>query len=172
MIPAILWKRRVAGAAAVLALLAAGCDSSGVGKTVPVVGKITVNGEPLTIDTAYVLFRPDRARGNNSPFEPAGAVDEEGNYTLSTKGKEGAPPGWYLVEVFASAPAAAGHPGKRTAASAAPVSIIDSKYNSVKTSGLAKEVVDHPGPGAYDLQLTKRERSRGTNAPALSRPRR
>lgn len=155
MIPVIFWSRRLARATAALALLLIGCDNSGVGKTVPVVGKVTLNGEPLTIETAFVLFRPDKAKGNTSAFEPGGSVDEEGNYTLYTNGKEGAPPGWYLVEVFASLPATGVSPGKRTAAGATPTSLIDSKYNSVKTSGLAKEVVEHPSPGAYDLQLTR-----------------
>jgi hypothetical protein len=146
---------RLAPATAALALLIIGCDNSGVGKTVPVVGKITVNGQPLSAENAYVLFRPDKAKGNSSPFEPSGTVDKEGNYTLSTNGKKGAPPGAYLIEVFASSPPASNNRGKRTAASAAPLSLINTKYNSVKTSGLAKEVVENPSPGAYDLELTK-----------------
>jgi hypothetical protein len=145
-----------------MALLMIGCDSSGVGKTVPVVGKITVNGEPLTTGTGYVLFRPDKAKGNDSPFEPGGTMDKDGNYRLSTKTKDGAPPGWYRVEVFVSLPPAGVPQGKRTAANAAPVSLIDTKYNSVETSGLAVEVVNNASPGAYDLALTKSAQATGT----------
>jgi hypothetical protein len=145
-------------AMAALALLLIGCDNSGVGKTVSVVGKITVNGEPLTLETTTVVFRPDKAKGNASEFEPVGQVDEDGSYTLSTKGKGGAPPGWYQVEVFASEPRQGSYK-KRTGAPQA--SVIDAKYNSVKTSGLAIEVVDNPSPGAYDLALTKSDRPAG-----------
>lgn len=144
----------LAPATAALALLTIGCDNSGVGKTVPVVGKVTVNGQPLSAENAYVLFRPDKAKGNTSPFEPSGTIDKEGNYTLSTNGKKGAPPGAYLIEVFASSPPAS-NKGKRTAVSATPLSLINAKYNSVKTSGLAKEVVENPSPGAYELELSK-----------------
>jgi hypothetical protein len=172
MIRAFCSLRRAARVTAALALLTIGCDSSGVGRTVPVAGKVTVNSEPLTVETAFVLFRPDRARGNSSPFEPGGSIDELGNYTLYTKGKEGAPPGWYLVEVFASVPPATVSKGKRTSANAAPTSVIDTKYNSVKTSGLAREVVDNPSPGAYDLQLTRSEKARATTGPAQPKSRR
>jgi hypothetical protein len=162
-------KRYLVPGLAALALLMIGCaDKSGVGKTYRVVGKVTVNGEPLTIETASVLFRPDKARGNTSSFEPAGIVDEDGSYNLYTNGKEGAPPGPYLVEVFAVVPKAGGYRKQRPAASEAPISLIDAKYNSVKTSGLAMEVVENPSQGAYDLQLTKSEK--GKRAPAPSRP--
>jgi hypothetical protein len=154
-----LW--RPAAALAALALLMSGCDSSGVGKTFPVAGKITVNGEALTTGTGYVLFRPDKTKGNDSPFEANGNVDKDGNYRLSTKTKGGAPPGWYQIEVFVSLPPAGVPQGKRTAANAAPISLIDTKYNSVETSGLAVEVVDNPSPGAYDLALTKSAQATG-----------
>jgi hypothetical protein len=171
MIQGIFSSRRIARATVALALLVIGCsDKSGVGKTARVVGKITVNGEPLTLDTATVLFRPDKIKGNTSAFEPAGQVDEDGSYTLYTNGKEGAPPGWYLVEVYAILPRTGGYQKKRPAAGEGPVSLIDSKYSSVKTSGLAKEVVENPSPGAYDLELTNSTKGRGSTAPP--RPRR
>jgi len=50
-----------------------------------------------------VLFQPDASKGNHSPFEPAGTIDEEGTYTLLTKDKKGAPPGWYKIVVTALA---------------------------------------------------------------------
>ena len=46
-------------------------------------------------------FKPDRSKGNQTPFEPVGVVDEQGIYTVTTKGKDGAPPGWYKVLVSA-----------------------------------------------------------------------
>jgi hypothetical protein len=73
--------------------LASGCgDASGVGKTLPVTGKVTLDDSPLTAPSTIVLFKPDAAGGNASPFEPAGTVDGQGNYTLFTRGKKGGPP--------------------------------------------------------------------------------
>ncbi len=46
--------------ALVLACLAPGCgDSSGVGPTFPVSGKVTLDNEPVTAKTTIVLFIPD-----------------------------------------------------------------------------------------------------------------
>ena len=57
-------------------LAPSGCgDTSGVGRTVPVAGRITLNGAPLTATTTVVLFKPDPAKGNVSPWEPTGTVD-------------------------------------------------------------------------------------------------
>src|SRR6516164_7128366 len=84
--------------------LAAGCgDHSGVGKTYPVTGKVLFNNQPLVADNAVVLFKPDPGKGNTSPFEPSGTVDDDGNYSLLTNGKEGAPAGWYKIIVAATA---------------------------------------------------------------------
>src|SRR5262249_14047953 len=77
----------------------AGCgDGSGL-KVVPVAGKLTIDGQPLT--TGSISFRPDAARGNRSQHHPTGTIDEEGRYQLFTAGKKGAPLGWYKVMVFA-----------------------------------------------------------------------
>jgi hypothetical protein len=134
-----------------------GCsDGSGVGRTVPVAGKITLANEPLTAKNTIVLFKPDTSKGNTSPFEPAGTVDEAGNYTVQTKGKQGAPPGWYKVVVTARDEAPAEHP-KSGGPQHRPVarSLVPARYGQDKTSGLSLEVVENPAPGAYDLKLTK-----------------
>jgi hypothetical protein len=130
-----------------------GCaDSSGVGKTYPVVGKITFKNEPWTVESSVILLKPDRAKGNQTSFEPVGTVDEQGSYTINTKGKEGAPPGWYKVLVTASGnyeehPKAKNrHPGPR--------SILPAKYGQETTTDLAIEVVERPSPNAYDLKLS------------------
>jgi hypothetical protein len=131
-----------------LALAAAGCaDRSGVGNTVPVVGKITVEGQPVKAGT--VSFRPDKSKGNPTPHEPAGVIDEQGNYKLFTAKKEGAPPGWYRVAIMAGEPVSVGNISGQARWFANP------KYAGVDSSGLAVEVVEQPAPGAYDFQLTK-----------------
>ena len=149
--PALSWP-----ACALLgALLAAGCgDAPGVGKLFPVAGRITVNGEPLVAPTAMILFKPDAGRGNQSPFEPAGTPDAEGRYTLSTRGKPGAPPGWYKVIVTATTLEADAPQGKR-AGRPHPKSLAPAKYGQAHTTDLAVEVVESPAPGAYDLKLAR-----------------
>ena len=140
--------------ALLLGFSALGCgDDSGVGKTFPVAGKVTINNVPLTARSTIVLFKPDASKGNSSTFEPSGTVDGEGNYTLQTKGKRGAPPGWYKVVVTAreeSPPAHPKSPRHRPVAR----SLAPAKYGQANTSDLSIEVVENPPPGAYDLKLT------------------
>jgi hypothetical protein len=137
------------------ACLASGCgDDSGVGPTFPVTGKVTINNTPLTAKSTIILFKPDASRGNTSPFQPTGTVDEEGTYTLKTKSKAGAPPGWYMVVVTAHEDAPTEHPAnprhRPTARSA-----VHPRYGLETTSGLVIEVVENPEPGAYDLHLNR-----------------
>lgn len=133
-----------------------GCgDDAGVGKTFPVAGRITINQEPLTAKSTVVLFKPDASKGNTGAFEPVGTVDEQGDYTLQTKGKNGAPPGWYKVVVTAteSSPVHPNNPqgGHRPVAQ----SLVPAKYGQEQTSDLSIEVVENPAPGAYDLRLIR-----------------
>src|SRR5262245_15109358 len=98
-------------AALLLGIAVSGCgDDSGVGRTVSVTGKVTFNDTPFTAKTTILIFKPDKAKGNTSPFEPTGTVDASGNYKLTTKGKTGAPPGWYKVVITAREEAAPEHP--------------------------------------------------------------
>lgn len=135
-------------ASACFVLGPAGCgDPSGVGETVPVVGKVTVGDQPVKAGT--VSFRPDKSKGNTSAHEPYGEIDPEGNYKLFTGKKEGAPIGWYRVAVFAGEPVEVGNLSGQAKWYANP------KYASTDSSGLALEVHEKPVPGAYDLKLTK-----------------
>jgi hypothetical protein len=138
-----------------LVLIAAGCgDGSGVGVTYPVRGQITMDGAPWNAKTTTVLFKPDAAKGNMTTWEPAATVDKQGNYTLRTGGKKGAPPGWYRVIVTATgapAPPAKGVMHHRPL----PKSLLPAKYGQAKTTDLLVEVVEQPSPGAYDLKLTR-----------------
>jgi hypothetical protein len=131
---------------AVLGVLA-GCGGPATGDLVPVSGRVTVNGQPLTRGT--ISFRPDAARGNDSLQEPYGKIDAQGRYRLLTAGKPGAPRGWYKVLVVSAEAIDPNDPY------APRRSYIDPKYGQVETSGLAVEVVDKPADGAYDLALTK-----------------
>jgi hypothetical protein len=143
------------GCALFIALLAAGCgDALGVGTTYPVSGRIALNGEPLATATTMILFKPDASRGNLSPFDPAGTLDAEGHYTVSTKGKAGAPPGWYRVIVTATT-VEAGVPKGQRRARPHPKSLVPAKYGQAATTDLSVEVVESPAVGAYDLKLTR-----------------
>jgi hypothetical protein len=132
--------------------LALGCGDPSV-LNLPVAGRITVGGEPLTGGTATVEFRADKSRGNQTPHAPVGHVNADGTYTLMTSGKEGAPPGWYVVIV-----AAYERPKDDRRHNFTPARnyrlLVNRKYGDPKTSGLKIEVVRNPAPGHYDLKLT------------------
>jgi hypothetical protein len=141
---------------AFLALLCvSGCgDTTGIGRIYPVSGTITINGQPLIAQTTMILFKPDTSRGNLSRFDPAGTADGDGHYTLSTAGKAGAPAGWYKVVVTATTTEVNLPPGRRRD-HPRPKSLVAAKYGQATTTALAVEVVESPGPGAYDLKLSQ-----------------
>jgi hypothetical protein len=137
-----------------LICLASGCgEGDRVGKTFPVSGKITFMNEPLVAKNTIILLKADASRGNNSPFEPTGTVDETGTYTLRTDGKTGAPPGWYKVVVVARDDEPVAHPKAKQNHRPVSKSLVPAKYGQEKTTDLAIEVVENPGTGAYDLKL-------------------
>src|SRR5205823_1414977 len=84
-------------------LFVAGCGD-GIGTRYPVEARVLVDGEPLTGMTGKVIFVPDKDKGNKTPVNAGGDIDAEGRYKLSTKGKPGAPAGWYKVVVSAVPP--------------------------------------------------------------------
>jgi hypothetical protein len=139
-----------------LAALAAGCgDASGVGPTFRVAGKVILNNTPFTAKNTVILFKPDAARGNASRFEPSGTVDADGNYSLTTKGKNGAPAGWYKVVVTAREEAEPVHPKGPQRHRPVSKSLLPARYGQAQTTDLAVEVVESPAAGAYDLKLTR-----------------
>jgi hypothetical protein len=135
------------GAAGMVWLLS-GCGTGGRDKLIPVAGKVTLAGQPLT--TGNVTFRPDAANGNLTLHHPTGKIDATGNYQLYTSGKPGAPPGWYRVVIFAHESGEDGrgvHPGSR--------SLVPPKYNSEQTTDLVVQVVEGAAPDHYNLALVK-----------------
>jgi hypothetical protein len=141
-------------ALAVLVVLV-GCSKTTWPTVVPVSGRVLKGGEPVTHGT--VTFYPDRAKGNDSTFQPFGFLDGSGRYQLaspSTQGViEGAPPGWYRVSVSsAGAPRMNVEPVDPGAAKAHKTL---GKYEKPQTSGLAVQVVPDAPADAYDLDLGK-----------------
>jgi hypothetical protein len=137
-----------------LAPLALGCGDAGGLPLFPVAGRITVDGQPLCAEQATVVFKPDKGRGNLTDHEPVGRVDPNGNFTLATAGKQGAPPGWYKVVVAAfEAPRNDRRlPGKPARGYRL---LANRRYGDAETSGLKVEVVPNPVSGIYDLKLSK-----------------
>jgi hypothetical protein len=130
-------------ACAVFVVAATGCGKHGP-KLVPVGGRVMVGTKPVT--NGYVILYPDKARGNTSLEEPRGEIDPRGNYNILTGARAGAAPGWYRVAVTA----AAGYDPKNPYFTEW---LIPQKYIDPKTSKLTIEVVESPGPGAYDFKL-------------------
>jgi len=142
-----------------LFLSTTGCGSGF--KTVPVSGKLFVNGQPLTGADATVLFRPDASKGNTLEIDFAGNADDDGNYILyHGNGKKGVAPGWYKVAVVAIQPMVPKNAPDRKTKARMPgkpvrITLIDNKYSVPANSGIEIEVVEKPAPGAYDLNLTR-----------------
>jgi hypothetical protein len=135
-----------------LAVLAFGCGDSIDVPTVPVAGRIMVDGEPLARGTGTVVFRADKSKGNQTPYTPEGHVQADGTYSLVTSRKKGAPPGWYVVTVAAYERPKDDHRHNFTPATNYRL-LVNRKYGDAKTSGLKIEVVPQPAPGQYDLKL-------------------
>jgi hypothetical protein len=125
----------------------AGCGGSS--NLIPVVGKVTVDGQPLTTGTGLVSFRP--VKGSATSKQPAANIEEDGTYRLITDGKEGAPPGRYQVLVVDVEPL----DPKNHFPYGPRKTHVNPKYGDPKKSSLFLEVVPSPAPGAYDLKLTK-----------------
>jgi len=120
----------------------AGCGK-GSESLAPVVGKVTVDGKPLT--SGSVSFRPDKSKGNDSQHQPNGTIDAEGKFELFVPpARKGAPLGWYKVVVTALDDPWPGKPLK---------SFIDMKYSDETTTPISLEVVAKPEAGRYDLKL-------------------
>ena len=128
-----------------LALLGlAGCKGNSLPPLVPVKGKVTVDGQPLT--SGQVTYLPA------DPSEKAplsnGTIDSAGNYEIFTQGQSGAPKGKYKVTVSPSMVPAPG-------ATAPPKAPFHPKFMEFSKTTLLVEVVEGANPDAYWLKLTK-----------------
>jgi hypothetical protein len=139
-------------ALAMLTLAGCGGDPYEVGPTVPVAGRVLVNGQPLRLGPntfGRVWFHPDAARGNACPQVASGDIDGEGNYRLTMRGREGVPPGWYKVMVVATEQIDPNRPKRKRK------SFVNRRHGAVETSGLAVQVLEGATANAYDLRLSK-----------------
>jgi hypothetical protein len=121
-----------------------GCGGSSIA-VVPVQGKVTVDGQPVTSgQVSYVPTGQETPTGDIS----AGQIGSDGSYTIYTAGKAGAPPAKYKVTVTPSMVPVQG-------ATKMPSTPFNEKYTQAQKTPLAVEVTANPAPGAYDLKLTK-----------------
>ena len=137
-------------------MMLAGCGDSGP-KVVPVTGKVTLDGTPLTIGT--VTFYPDESKGNTVVGTSTGMIQSDGSYKLNYNGKDGAPVGWYKVTVNPiGMPSNMGNAGGMQAQDMSKLNQNAAKVNPKflkAETGLTIEVVASPAAGAYDLKVTK-----------------
>jgi hypothetical protein len=119
----------------VFLVVLAGCG--GGGHRVPVRGKVTLNGKPISGGT--VTFIPT---GETNEPPPEGKIDAEGNYSITTRGSEGAPLGTYRAII---------EPDDKTTAS-----LMAPEYSNLKKSPLTVEVTDNKPAGGYDLKAQSR----------------
>ncbi len=152
-----MFVRAIKPSALVLVLaLASGCGKSGP-ETVPVAGKVTVDGK--VVAGAAVMFLP------TAGGRPAtGVTDAEGAFRLETfKNFDGAVLGDHTVTV--SLPETGGGPGTKTAEgiaisgtsvpSAVPALTGYEKYAKPSESGLKATVSRDSAPFVFDLKLAK-----------------
>jgi len=137
----------------------AGCgEPDKIGHTVPVSGKVMMDGAQL--NTGAVSFHPDDSKGNKAAIFAAGTI-RDGIYTLQTTSttgsKPGVPPGWYKATVQTNVPMG----GMETSTTGAIPKIpkgapIAQKYTDATKTPLSVEVKEGAPAGSYDLQVTSK----------------
>jgi hypothetical protein len=127
------------------ALLVLSCSKKDdIPETVPVAGKVTVDGNPLAAgNVSYHAFDKEQKTGAMI----AGQIDSTGGYVVYTGGKDGAPPGRYKVTVTPSM--------IPTGDSKMPSMPFHAKFTDVSKTPLVVTVAANAPPGTYDLKLTK-----------------
>lgn len=137
--------RIVGMAAAFLAFAAAlpACKKDG-SKLFAVKGKVTlVDGTPVKF--GHVILHADASKGNTTKEVSQGTI-RDGEYTIMTGAREGAPLGAYRVSIEAADVVDEKNPYFTKW-------FADEKYVSPDTSGLTMTVVEKPEPGQFDFKL-------------------
>jgi hypothetical protein len=120
----------------------------------PVSGKVTVDGKPLAAGQVSLLADIGMPTSENKVDVPStglstGNIDSNGEYKITTAGKDGAPIGKYKVTVTPTMMPSS-DPKK------APAIGFARKFSDPKDTPLRIEVVASPAAGAYDLKLTSK----------------
>src|SRR5262249_19255419 len=127
-------------------IVQAGCGQPSL-STIPVQGKVTWNGKPLT--SGDIAFHPKRLAEGGVNRLAMGRLDGEGNYTLSTVTHgDGVQPGGYAVVIVSRAGAA-----RQVDAEEGPVaSTIPLTYSVVSSTPL-KATIDANAKGPLQLDF-------------------
>lgn len=149
-------KFRIAAGVVGLAVLFAGCASDGRPKVVPVSGKVTQKGKPMT--QGEVMFTPTGGVPGAAVTVATGQIESDGSYRLTTFNTgDGAVPGKYKVTVVSrSAGDEMMKMNKKadgTIAYKLPPSAVASKYSSLDTTPLTYTVTD--GSNTIDIDLAQ-----------------
>ena len=139
-------------AACCLTLL--GCRGSSEPPLVPVAGRVLVGDKPVR--AGMVQFRADSQRGNRSLEIPTGTLLPDGSFTLATRGKPGAPPGWYRVLVLADNFTTGDPPPSPEWPKMPrnhPRPLVHERYLYFEQTDVIVEVVPAPRENAYVLRL-------------------
>ncbi len=125
-----------------LAMISA-CNSEGRVSVVPVEGKVTYDGKPLTKGT--ITFRPEKG-----PMA-VGEIQPDGSYKLKTyQDGDGAVVGTHKVGVIAGDDSPTSMPG--SPGYVAPKALIPEKFNNPDTSGLTATVSEAKKDVNFDLK--------------------
>lgn len=137
-----LFHRQVRGALILFIGLPLGCASENRPATVPVMGTVKWNGEPLTQGT--VAFVP---QDSSQPTPASGTIDSDGNFSLTTfKENDGAIPGDYNIAVYL-------YEGADPAAKKEGTKVLPEKYYKASTSGLTATVSREEKQVVVDLEV-------------------
>jgi hypothetical protein len=135
-------------------LFASGCGKKDdIPETVPVSGKVTVDGQPVTSgQVSFTAFDKSQKVGGMC----TGKIDSSGGYVIYTGDKEGAPPGRYKVSVTPTmAPTGDTKDFKDAKAMMKAMMPFDPKFGDADKSKIIINVTKDAPPGTYDLKLTK-----------------
>ncbi len=146
-----MWSRSLAAPALALLLGCEPADPYQVGPTCPVEGTVWVDRRPCRVPGGgfgRVWLYPDVRKGNACPQVPSGDVGADGRFRIRTRDRDGAPPGWYRVQVVAR-----GVAGKDRATR--PIDLVAPRYGDAARSGLTLHVVADAAAGTYDLRLRR-----------------
>ncbi len=114
----------------------AGCGGSERPKTIPISGRVTIDGEPPG-EYAKLFFTPTQAASGYNKRPATGTFTPEGTYrVMSWEPDDGLVPGHYTVNVM---------PNETTK--------IPPKYQESNTSGLEVDVPVDKGPIEYNIEI-------------------
>jgi len=117
----------------------AGCGQSERPKTIPITGRVTIDGQPPG-EGGKIYFTPVQAAEGYSRRPARGSfVSSDGSYrVMSWEVDDGLVPGSYLVSVTSNTP-------EKTA--------IPARYNQGSTSGLTLDVPPDQGRIEYNIDI-------------------